>query len=190
MDLIFQNDLLAYIFPKNSNNIKINIDKFLFFETKPYLIAYLLSLISNNSSNISQIFQDNFGDISSCNLIMIYDIYTKKVIKTLFSQSKVNDMITIGEGENLLVTARVGGEFDIFDISQKGDENGEDIGIKYFMGFEPDYANNNKSLGREDLNNQKNILSKKIQNLNWYCPYFLVIILSVIQISLKKQMKI
>jgi len=38
---------------------------------------------------------------------MIYDIYTKKVIKTLFSQSKVNDMITIGEGENLLVTARV-----------------------------------------------------------------------------------
>ena len=149
-----------------------------------------MSLISNNSSSISQIFQDNFGDISSCNLIMIYDIYTKKVIKTLFSQSKVNDMITIGEGENLLVTARVGGEFDIFDISQKGDENGEDIGIKYFMGFEPDYANNNKSLGREDLNNQKNILSKKIQNLNWYCPYFLVIILSVIQILLKKQMKI
>ena len=49
---------------------------------------------------------------------------------------------------------------------------------------------NNKSLGREDLNNQKNILSKKIQNLNWYCPYFLVIILSVIQILLKKQMKI
>jgi hypothetical protein len=121
---------------------------------------------------------------------MIYDIYTKNVIKILFSQSKVNDMITIGEGENLLVTARVGGEFDIFDISQKGDENGEDIGIKYFMGFEPDYANNNKSLGREDLNNQKNILSKKIQNLNWYCPYFLVIILSVIQILLKKQMKI
>ena len=177
MEFNFPNDLLAYIFPKNSNNIKINIDKFLFFDTKPYLIAYSLSLISNNSSSISQIFHDNFGDISSCNLIMIYDIYTKKVIKTLFSQSKVNDMITIGEGENLLVTARVGGEFDIFDISQKGDENGEDIGIKYFMGFEPDYANNNKSLGREDLNNQKNILSKKIQNLNWYCPYFLVIIL-------------
>ena len=190
MEFNFPNDLLAYIFPKNSNNIKINIDKFLFFDTKPYLIAYSLSLISNNSSSISQIFQDNFGDISSCNLIMIYDIYTKKVIKTLFGQSKVNDMITIGEGENLLVTARVGGEFDIFDISQKGDENGEDIGIKYFMGFEPDYANNNKSLGREDLNNQKNILSKKIQNLNWYCPDFLVIILSVIQISLKKQLKI
>ena len=161
MEFNFPNDLLAYIFPKNSNNIKINIDKFLFFDTKPYLIAYSLSLISNNSSSISQIFQDNFGYINSCNLIMIYDIYTKKVIKTLFSQSKVNDMITIGEGENLLVTARVGGEFDIFDISQKGDENGEDIGIKYFMGFEPDYANNNKSLGREDLSNQKNILSKK-----------------------------
>ena len=160
MEFNFPNDLLAYIFPKNSNNIKINIDKFLFFDTKPYLIAYSLSLISNNSSSISQIFQDNFGDISSCNLIMIYDIYTKKVIKTLFSQSKVNDMITIGEGENLLVTARVGGEFDIFDISQKGDENGEDIGIKYFMGFEPDYANNNMSLGREDLSSQKNILSK------------------------------
>ena len=71
MEFNFPNDLLAYIFPKNSNNIKINIDKFLFFDTKPYLIAYSLSLISNNSSSISQIFQDNFGDISSCNLIMI-----------------------------------------------------------------------------------------------------------------------
>ena len=131
-----------------------------------------MSLISNNSSSISQIFQDNFGDISSCNLIMIYDIYTKKVIKTLFSQSKVNDMITIGEGENLLVTARVGGEFDIFDISQKGDENGEDIGIKYFMGFEPDYANNNMSLGREDLSNQKNILSKINPKFKLVLPIF------------------
>ena len=172
MEFNFPNDLLAYIFPKNSNNIKINIDKFLFFDTKPYLIAYSLSLISNNSSSISQIFQDNFGDISSCNLIMIYDIYTKKVIKTLFSQSKVNDMITIGEGENLLVTARVGGEFDIFDISQKGDENGEDIGIKYFMGFEPDYANNNMSLGREDLSNQKNILSKINPKFKLVLPIF------------------
>ena len=172
MEFNFPNDLLAYIFPKNSNNIKINIDKFLFFDTKPYLIAYSLSLISNNSSNISQIFQDNFGDISSCNLIMIYDIYTKKVMKSLFSQSKVNDMITIGEGENLLVTARVGGEFDIFDISQKGDENGEDIGIKYFMGFEPDYANNNMSLGREDLSNQKNILSKINPKFKLVLPIF------------------
>ena len=172
MEFNFPNDLLAYIFPKNSNNIKINIDKFLFFDTKPYLIAYSLSLISNNSSNISQIFQDNFGDISSCNLITIYDIYTKKVIKTLFSQSKVNDMITIGERENLLVTARVGGEFDIFDISQKGDENGEDIGIKYFMGFEPDYTNNNMSLGREDLSNQKNILSKINPKFKLVLPIF------------------
>jgi len=172
MEFNFPNDLLVYMFPKNSNNIKINIDKFLFFDTKPYLIAYSLSLTSNNSSSISQIFQDNFGDINSCNLIMIYDIYTKKVIKTLFSQSKVNDMITIGEGENLLVTARVGGEFDIFDISQKGDENGEDIGIKYFMGFEPDYANNNMSLGREDLSNQKNISPKKNPKFKLVLPIF------------------
>ena len=172
MEFNFPNDLLVYMFPKNSNNIKINIDKFLFFDTKPYLIAYSLSLTSNNSSSISQIFQDNFGDINSCNLIMIYDIYTKKVIKTLFSQSKVNDMITIGEGENLLVTARVGGEFDIFDISQKGDENGEDIGIIYFMGFEPDYANNNMSLGREDLSNQKNISPKKNPKFKLVLPIF------------------
>ena len=103
----FPNDLLTYMFPKNSNQIKINIDKFLFFDTKPYLIAYSLSLTSKDSTSISQVFQDNFGDINSANLIMIYDIFTKKVIKTLFSQSKVNDMVTIGEGENLLVTARI-----------------------------------------------------------------------------------
>ena len=62
---------------------------------------------------------------------MIYDIYTKKVIKTLFSQTKINDMVTIGEGENLLLTVKVGGEFDIFDISQKGEDNNEDMGINY-----------------------------------------------------------
>ena len=161
MEFNFPNDLLVYMFPKNSNNIKINIDKFLFFDTKPYLIAYSLSLTTKNSSSISQIFQDNFGDMNSANLIMIYDIFTKKVLKTLFCQSKVNDMVTIGEGENLLVTVRVGGEFDVFDISQKGDDSNEDLGIKYFMGFEPEYANNNISLGREDLNNNKTT-SKKI----------------------------
>ena len=118
----------------------------MFFDTKPYLIAYSLSLISNNIKNISQIFQDNFGEINSVNLIMIYDIFTKKIIKTLFSQSKVNDMVTIGEGENLLVTVRVGGEFDVYDKTQKGDDNNnEEIGIKYFMGFESDYINNNIS---------------------------------------------
>ena len=71
MEFNFPNDLLAYIFPKNSNNIKINIDKFLFFDTKPYLIAYSLSLLSKDSSSICQIFQDNFGEINSANLIMI-----------------------------------------------------------------------------------------------------------------------
>ena len=54
----------------------------------------------------------------------------------------------------------------------KGDENGEDIGIKYFMGFEPDYANNNMSLGREDLSNQKNILSKINPKFKLVLPIF------------------
>ena len=172
MEFNFPNDLLAYIFPKNSNNIKINIDKFLFFDTKPYLIAYSLSLLSKDSSSICQIFQDNFGEINSANLIMIYDIYTKKVIKTLFSQTKINDMVTIGEGENLLLTVKVGGEFDIFDISQKGEDNNEDMGINYFMGFETDYADNNMSLGREDLSNQKNIPIKKNPKFKLVLPIF------------------
>ena len=172
MEFNFPNDLLVYIFPKNSNNIKINIDKFLFFDTKPYLIAYSLSLTSKNSKSISQMFQDNFGDIDSANLIMIYDIYTKNVIKTLFSQSKVKDMVAIGEGENLLVTVRVGGEFDIFDISQKGDDNNEEIGIKYFMGFEPDYANNNISLGRVDLKNDVNASKTNSPKFKLILPIF------------------
>ena len=168
----FPNDLLTYMFPKNSNQIKINIDKFLFFDTKPYLIAYSLSLTSKDSTSISQVFQDNFGDINSANLIMIYDIFTKKVIKTLFSQSKVNDMVTIGEGENLLVTARIGGEFDIFDISQKNDDNNEDIGTKYFMGFETNYASNNLSLGREDINNNKNTSMNNSPKFKLILPIF------------------
>ena len=117
-------------------------------------------------------FQDNFGDIDSANLIMIYDIYTKNVIKTLFSQSKVKDMVAIGEGENLLVTVRVGGEFDIFDISQKGDDNNEEIGIKYFMGFEPDYANNNISLGRVDLKNDVNASKTNSPKFKLILPIF------------------
>ena len=168
----FPNDLLVYMFPKNSNDIKINIDKFLFFDTKPYLIAYSLSLTSKNTKSISQIFQDNFGEIDSANLIMIFDIYTKKIIKMLFSQSKVKDMVTIGEGENLLVTVRVGGEFDIFDISQKGEDNGEDVGIKYFMGFEPDYADKNISLGRVDLNNNLNTSKNNSPKFKLILPIF------------------
>ena len=173
MEFTFPQELLSYIFPNNSNNVKINIDKFLFFDTKPYLIAYSLSLNVKNSSCISQIFQDNFGQLDSANLIMIYDIYTKKVIKTLFSQSKVNDMVTIGEGENLLVTARIGGEFDIFDISQTGEGNNAsaDFGNKYFMGFESDYAKNNISLGREDINS-KNDLNNNNPKYKLLLPIF------------------
>ena len=151
MEFIFPNELLSYMFPNNSNNIKINIEKFLFFDTKPYLVAFSLSLAIKESSNLSFIFENNFGEIHSVNLIMLFDIYTKKVTKTFFSQSKIKDMVTIGEGENLLVTTRVGGEFDIFDISLKGDDTKEEIDDKYFMGFE---SNNmeNLSLARLDLN--------------------------------------
>ena len=81
-------------------------------------------------------------------------------------------MVTIGEGENLLLTVKVGGEFDIFDISQKGEDNNEDMGINYFMGFETDYADNNMSLGREDLSNQKNISIKKNPKFKLVLPIF------------------
>ena len=151
MEFDFPNELLSYMFPNNSNNIKINIEKFLFFDTKPYLVAFSLSLTINESSSLSFIFENNFGEIRSVNLIMLFDIYTKKVTKTFFSQSKIKDMVTIGEGENLLVTSRVGGEFDIFDISLKGDDTKEEIDDKYFMGFENNNMEN-LSLARLDLN--------------------------------------
>ena len=150
MEFDFPNELLSYMFPNNSSNIKINIEKFLFFDTKPYLVAFSLSLTVNESSSLSFIFENNFGEIHSVNLIMLFDIYTKKVTKTFFSQSKIKDMVTIGEGENLLVTSRVGGEFDVFDISLKGDETKEEIDDKYFMGFENNMEN--LSLARLDLN--------------------------------------
>ena len=152
MEFEFPDELLSYMFPNNSNDIKINIDKFLFFDTKPYLVAFSLSLTTKSSSNLSPIFEDNFGKINSVNLIMLFDIFTKKIIKTLFSQSKINDMVAIGEGENILVSARVGGDFDIFDISLKeGEDSKEEVDDKYFMGFEND-EDNNISLGRADLN--------------------------------------
>ena len=154
MEFDFPNELLSYMFPNNPNNIKINIDKYLFFDTKPYLIAFSLSLKTKDSSSLSPIFEDNFGIINTANLIMLFDIFTKKVIKTLFCQSRINDLATIGEGENLLVAARVGGEIDIFDISLKGDDTKGD-NDKYFMGFESSDMNNNVSLARADLN-QKN----------------------------------
>ena len=143
----FPKDLLSYIFP-NSNNVKINIDKFLFFDTKPYLVAFSLSLTTKDSSNISPIFEDNFGVFNSANLIMLFDIFTNKIIKILFSKSRVNDIIAIGEGENLLVSARVDGELDIFDISLQGEDSSEEGNDNYFMGFE---EGNNISLGRCDL---------------------------------------
>ena len=150
MEFEFPNDLLVYMFPNNSNNININIDKFLFFDTKPYLVAFSLSLTTKDCSNLSPIFEDNFGNFESVNLVMLFDIFTKKVVKTLFSQSKINDMIAIGDGENILVAARVGGEYDIFDITLKGDDTQDEGDVKYFLGFEKD--NNNTSLGRADIN--------------------------------------
>ena len=171
MEFEFPNDLLLYMFPNNSNNININIDKFLFFDTKPYLIAFSLSLVTKNSSSISPIFEDNFGEFNSANLIMLFDIFTKKIIKILFSQSRIKDMVAIGDGENLLVVARVGGEFDVFDISLKGDDNNEDGDDKYFMGFEQDNMNNNISLGRCDLN-QKNITANNNPKFKLILPLF------------------
>ena len=150
MEFEFPNDLLVYMFPNNSNNININIDKFLFFDTKPYLVAFSLTLTTKGCSSIAHIFEDNFGNFDTVNLIMLFDIFTKKIIKTLFCQSKINDMVAIGDGENILVAARVGGEYDIFDISLKGDDTQDEGDVKYFMGFEND--NNNVSLGRADIN--------------------------------------
>jgi hypothetical protein len=40
------------------------------------------------------------------------------------------------------------------------------------MGFEPDYDNNNMSIRREDLSNQKNILSKKNPKFKLVLPIF------------------
>ena len=145
----FPNDLLSYIF-SNSKNVKIHIDKFLFFDTKPYLVAFSLSLTTKESSTISSIFEDNFGNLNSVYLIMLFDIFTNKIIKILFSESKVNDMAVIGDGENLLISARIDGGVDVFDISVKGEENSEGDD-KYFMGFENN-GENNISLGRCDIN--------------------------------------
>jgi hypothetical protein len=145
----FPNDLLSYIF-SNSKNVKIHIDKFLFFDTKPYLVAFSLSLKTKESSTISSFFEDNFGNLNSVYLIMLFDIFTNKIIKILFSESKVNDMAVIGDGENLLISARIDGGVDVFDIAVKGEENSEGDD-KYFMGFENN-AENNISLGRCDIN--------------------------------------
>ena len=150
MEFNFPSELLSYIFP-NSNNVKINIDKFLFFDTKPYLVAFSLSLTTKESSSIAPIFEDNFGTFNSVYLIMLFDIFTKKTIKTLFSKSKVNDMVAVGDGENLLISARIDGGVDIYDISLKGEENLEEGDDKYFMGFENN-GEYNISLGRCDLN--------------------------------------
>ena len=154
MEFNFPNDLLSYMFHNNSNKIKIDIDKFLFFDTKPYLIAFSLSLSVKDSSGLSFLFGDNFGNINCANLIMFYDIYTQKTIKILYSQSKVNDMVAIGEGENLLVTVKVGGELDIYDISLKGSDDGE-TDDKYYMGFEAENSDNQSSLARINIE-QKN----------------------------------
>jgi len=63
-------------------------------------------------------------------------------------------MVAIGDGENLLISARIDGGVDIYDISLKGEENLEEGDDKYFMGFENN-GEYNISLGRCDLNQKK-----------------------------------
>ena len=155
-EFIFPEELLNYMFPNyKSDNVKININKYLFFDTKPCLIAISLSLSNEFSPMLAPIFGDNFDNINSANIIILFDIFAIKIIKILYSYSKVNDMITIGEGENILISARIDGELDVYDISLKGENNSEmETDEEYFMGFEKN--NNFVGLGRENTENIKN----------------------------------
>ena len=155
MEFNFPVDLLDYMFPNNkSEKVKIDINKFLFFDTKPYLIAISLSLSTEFSPILAPIFGDNFENISSANIIILFDFVSIKISKILYSSSKINDMIAIGEGENILISARIDGELDVYDISLKEENNSKmETDDKYFMGFE---KNNFVSLSRLNVENNKN----------------------------------
>ena len=124
----FPKDLLNYIFPSNTEQIKITFKKFLFFNTKPYHIAISISLTSEFSSIISNIFPDLGSNSTNCNLIILYSCFNGNIEKIFYSFGQINDLIVIGESENILISAKADGQFDIFDLNGNNDI--------YFMGYE------------------------------------------------------
>ena len=146
----FPKDLLTYLFP--TDQVRITFKKFQFFDTKPFTIIISVLITSEFSSIISNILPDLGSNSSTCNLILLFNIYNSQIEKIFYSFSQINDMIIIGESENILISARADGQFDIFDLNGKEET--------YFMGYE---KIEQMSLARINVNNLNEINEPKFK---------------------------
>lgn len=113
-EFIFPKELLDYLFPNtNESDISFRFTSFLFFDTKPYQIAFAINLTLGNASPLYALLPDIN---SSCSLVVVYCLFTNQIMKIYYSFSKINEMSLLGESENLLVTAKHDGTFDIYDL--------------------------------------------------------------------------
>lgn len=146
-DFIFPEELLLYVYPDASTTkTKISFNKFLFFDTKPFLIAFSISITpKTNSNNVSLIIPNNENNsFQSIHLIILYSTYKMQIDKIFFSFSQITDMALIGESENILIASRSDGLFSAYDIYNIFNIE------QYYLNFESD---NKLSIARMQLNN-------------------------------------
>lgn len=114
-EFLFPKELLAYLFPNNPNesDIKFAFTSFLFFDTKPYQIAFAINLALANASPLHALLPEMK---TSCSLIIIYCLFTNQILKIYYSFAKINEMSLLGESENLLIAGKHDGTFNIYDL--------------------------------------------------------------------------
>ncbi len=148
----FPKDLLNYIFPSNTEKVRITFKKFLFFDTKPFHIAISISLTSEFSSIISNILPDLGSNSTTCNLIILFSCFNGNIEKIFYSFSQINDLIVIGESENILISAKADGQFDIYDLNGNNDI--------YYMGYE---KQEQISLARANIDDFNDVIEPKFK---------------------------
>ena len=150
-DFTFPKELLNYLFPNSQNvPLKISFRKFLFFDTKPFQMAFAIMISPKNSDPLSSIIPG--PNNNSCNLIVLYSIFKSQIEHIYYSFSAIDDMVVIGETENILITAKADGSMDAYDLYNNFNK------VQYYMNYE-----NNTSIARDSsyLNNDKKVVEPK-----------------------------
>ena len=150
-DFTFPSDLKKYLFA-DCSDVKVSFRKYLFFDTKPFQIAFALTLSKKNSNPLTSVFSPISSD--SCHLIILYSIFKSQIEHIYYSFSAIDDMVVIGESESILLSAKADGQVDVFDLYNNFNNE------QYYMNYE-----NNLSIARDKsfMSKEKKVMEPKFK---------------------------
>lgn len=148
-DFTFPSELKKYLFV-DSSDVKVTFRKYLFFDTKPFQIAFAITLSKKTSNPLSSVLSPISSD--SCHLIILYSIFKSQIEHIYYSFSAIDDMVVVGESESILLSAKADGQVDVFDLYNNFNNE------QYYMNYE-----NNLSIARDKsfLSKEKKVIEPK-----------------------------